>query len=523
MICRLAGFILDAGFHRRSCVSCHCVSKQLPASSPCSKRWEATFAGFAGGFLALTLLKFVNPVILDQRVAPPWNLAGALTDPWPVGWGYVLVALLAAAGVAICRLPGPRTASCGAGGNDITSTIPTLASAPKWVLWLPAVWLGWQFVAATQTVDAGLTAIVLKHFVAATACFYVGHFALGRIQRLGPVWVALLAAFVIMLAIGFRQHYGGLEQTRNFVEANEKTGWRDLSPEQRMDLVRQGVLIETSDGYTAQPELLKRLQKSRVFGTFAGYPNALAGAILLLFPALAVSAWRLTRGLPHTLRGVGLGLLSYMSLACLYWSGSKAGWLIGLALGLVAMLRLPLGRTLTYGLVAGVLLTGLAGFAVRYAGYFQKGATSVSARMHYWQAALETARDHPVLGSGPGTFGPMFKLKKQPEAEMARLAHNDYLEQASDSGVIGFLTYFALLVGSVGLLYRNSSIRSDWLPFSVWLGLAGWALQGFVEFSLYIPALAWLAFMFLGWLWSVPRQEIKSTTAQRLGSLRPIG
>ena len=468
------------------------------------------FAGFAGAFLALTLLKFVNPVILDHRIEQPRSLAGALTDPWPLGWGYILVALLAAASLVVCWRSGPRMTSSGVGRSNATSTTPNLAFAPKWMVWLPAVWLGWQFLAATQTVDAGLTAIVLKHFVAVTTCFYVGHFALGRIHHLGPIWVALLAAFAIMLATAFRQHYGGLEQTRNFVEANEKTHWRDLSPEQRMELVRQGVLIESSDGYTAQPELLKRLQKSRVFGTFAGYPNALAGAILLLFPVLAVSVWRLMASLPRIVRGVALGLLSYMSLASLYWSGSKAGWLIGLALGLVAMLRLPFKRTFTYCLIAGVLLTGLAVFAIRYVGYFQKGATSVSARLNYWQVALETARDHPLFGSGPGTFGPMFKLRKQPEAEMAHLTHNDYLEQASDSGVIGFLAYSACLIGSIGLLYRNSSIRSDWLLFAMWLGLTGWVLQGFVEFSLYIPALAWLAFTFLGWLWSVqpPRNQI---------------
>jgi hypothetical protein len=40
----------------------------------------------------------------------------------------------------------------------------------------------------------------------------------------------------------------------------------------------------------------------------------------------------------------------------------------------------------------------------------------------------------------------------------------------------------------------------DWEAFAVWLGMLGWALQGFVEFGLYIPALAWPAFVMLGWL-----------------------
>jgi len=40
----------------------------------------------------------------------------------------------------------------------------------------------------------------------------------------------------------------------------------------------------------------------------------------------------------------------------------------------------------------------------------------------------------------------------------------------------------------------------DWTTFGVWVGVLGWALQGLVEFGLYIPALAWPAFALLGWL-----------------------
>ena len=39
--------------------------------------------------------------------------------------------------------------------------------------------------------------------------------------------------------------------------------------------------------------------------------------------------------------------------------------------------------------------------------------------------------------------------------------------------------------------------------FAIWLGAAGLAVQELVEFSLYIPALAWPFFLMLGWLWGV--------------------
>ena len=75
-----------------------------------------------------------------------------------------------------------------------------------------------------------------------------------------------------------------------------------------------------------------------------------------------------------------------------------------LLLGLMALLRVPFNKRLKVVLVAGVLLVGLAGFFWRHSVFFQKGATSVSARFDYWRAAVQTAKDNPLVGTGPGTF-----------------------------------------------------------------------------------------------------------------------
>ena len=79
---------------------------------------------------------------------------------------------------------------------------------------------------------------------------------------------------------------------------------------------------------------------------------------------------------------------------------------------------------------------------------------------------------------------------------------------ATLSGFFGFLSFSAFVFGSLAFLYRKSQV--DLVDFCVWLGLLGWTLQGFVEFGLYIPALAWPAFLFLGWLF---RPELNSTTS----------
>src|SRR5262249_10203927 len=136
-----------------------------------------------------------------------------------------------------------------------------------------------------------------------------------------------------------------------------------------------------------------------------------------------------------------IGLLMYGALACLFWSGSKSGWLIALVVAMAALLRQPLPKRVRFGILAILLVGGLLGFFVQYSSYFRRGAPSVSSRFDYWKAAVQVGIKHPVFGTGPGTFSAAYRQVKPPEAEMAQLTHNDYLEQASDSGWLGAITY----------------------------------------------------------------------------------
>jgi O-antigen ligase len=147
-----------------------------------------------------------------------------------------------------------------------------------------------------------------------------------------------------------------------------------------------------------------------------------------------------------------------------------------------------------------VVLAGLIGFGVKYASFFQKGATSVSARFDYWRAALATTQANPGFGTGPGTFGIPYARIKRPESEMSRLVHNDPLQQASDSGVIGFATFTTFLVGWVIWTRKKLGNPRENLRLATWLGILAWLLQGLMEFGLYIPAVAWTAFALMGWL-----------------------
>ena len=426
------------------------------------------FAGLFGAFLGLCLLKFGNPPVTEKWVESPdgvWEFL--LGYPWPIAWAYWLLALVGVAGVAVARRK---------------------SAAPWWLVALPVVWLVWQCLAASQSADPALTTLTLKHFAAGVLCFYLGYFSLSRVQRIWPFWLGLVCGFLLVLVVGWEQQFGGLKETRDYF-------FRDVYP--HMTVV--------------PPDYLKRMSSNRIFSTLL-YPNVLAGALLLLLPATLAALWQLRELLTAAARCFLIGLVGTAGLACLYWSGSKGGWLLMLLLGLVTLLRLPFSRRLKVLLVTGVLVIGLAGFFLKYATFFKKGATSVSARFDYWRAAVQTVKDKPLLGTGPGTFGIAYERIKRPESEMARLVHDDYLEQASDSGLVGMLAYALFISGALVRSFPRpgkapNNRPDDWLTFAVWLGVLGWSLQSFVEFGLYIPALAWPAFAFLGWLLGKPRAK----------------
>ncbi len=399
----------------------------------------------------MALIKFGNPVILDQHISAPANREELLLHAWPVAWGYALLAGVVLLGLRFWRWR---------------------ADVPAWLLTLPLVWLGWQGLSALQTVDLVLTAATLKHFVTCVAAFFMGVFAFSRVTSPRPFWTGLIGGFLVVLLVGWRQHFGGLEETRRY-------------------------FFGLPDWQNYPREFLEKVSSNRIYSTLF-YPNALAGVVILLLPISGSILWESGRLWPRSVRWIGTGVLGLLGLGCLYWSGSKAGWLLALAQGTAVFLRSRLERRIKQVVVVVLLLAGLAGFWSRYSDYFGRGARSVSARLDYWRAAWQTLQQKPLLGSGPGTFMVSYKALKLPESEMTRLVHNDFLEQGSDSGWVGLLSYLGWLAGGLTLLYRRSASNS-WEDFGIWLGLCGVALQSLVEFGLYVPAVSWPTFFLLGW------------------------
>ena len=457
----------------------------VPAPKPTARFFTAdAFTLFFGLLLGLAIFKFGNPVMLDANVSAPQSLAEAWGEPWPPHWGFWFLLPVAFVGICLAVIARPRW------------------PGTRWLWILPLAWFGWQLVSATRTVDGALTILTLAHFTGCFACYFMGAWWVSAPGRINWMLIGLLVAFVFCLVRATDQKLFEFPQGRQLLIEGERAGWTNFSAEVFSEMKGAGMIVTTNGVDMANPLLLAKFEKGRVHGTMV-YPNALAGIVLLLLPVLLSLAVNGTRRFRALTRAAAIALTLFLGGGSLFWTGSKSGWLIAIVMVAVWLFRLKWAVSWKWLALVLVMAVGLIAFSIRFQKYFAAGATSVSARFDYWQAAVQNTVEHPLFGSGPGTFQQPYALLKRPESEMARLTHNDYLEQFSDSGIIGGLSYALWIVLLLATLARRVWRNSSPLHFAVGVGLLGFFLQGVSEFGLYVPALAWTAFALAGALLSL--------------------
>lgn len=68
-------------------------------------------------------------------------------------------------------------------------------------------------------------------------------------------------------------------------------------------------------------------------------------------------------------------------------------------------------------------------------------------RLNLWKTSLAMVADNPFFGVGPGLFSEMFPLYKAPGFyDTSTHAHNDHINVAANSGLLGFLAWAALWI-----------------------------------------------------------------------------
>ncbi|HCG99146.1 MAG: hypothetical protein A2074_07430 [Candidatus Aquicultor primus] len=120
-------------------------------------------------------------------------------------------------------------------------------------------------------------------------------------------------------------------------------------------------------------------------------------------------------------------------------------------------------------IIAGILIVLIALFALlptdnlekRFVSTFAFSEGSVSTRIEIWKASLSMVADRPLTGFGLEQMGywfPLFKTERHskiaPSAVTDR-THNDFLQTAVDSGLLGLLFFLWMIIAVALSLYRG--------------------------------------------------------------------
>jgi O-antigen ligase/tetratricopeptide (TPR) repeat protein len=197
----------------------------------------------------------------------------------------------------------------------------------------------------------------------------------------------------------------------------------------------------------------------RIFSTY-GNPNFFADFLVITFPIL------LTQWLKDRSRWTLIPLMG-MLLVDLIATGTKGAWL-GFALviflfGVVAFAFFKEAVAPFKKLIISVVAIGVLGFLGYTARDLESRVVSVNFRLFTWEATWEMIMTQPLIGTGVGSFPPVYPAFRRPPIFHIEGKHNtetdhaedEYLEELMDNGILGFGIFIWLIFSTLFIGFRS--------------------------------------------------------------------
>ncbi len=210
------------------------------------------------------------------------------------------------------------------------------------------------------------------------------------------------------------------------------------------------------------------------------------------------------RGLHWCMIPPGLGLLLIaMTLFAAESRGATLTWLLLMPIAMWAGYRNTHNKTAIM-LVLAIALTGylgvsnLLGLNVAQRPLNLEQDASTSARLQLWKSATQIALDHPITGTGWGTFAAQYPAYRDPleNTTAGKFVHNDYIQFAAEGGIPALILLLGILAGL--LLQLRCSFASKQNPDTLeatglLLGVLALFMQAGVNFIFYFAFMNILA------------------------------
>jgi O-antigen ligase/tetratricopeptide (TPR) repeat protein len=252
----------------------------------------------------------------------------------------------------------------------------------------------------------------------------------------------------------------------------------------------------------------------RWYATFY-WPNPFAAFVLLVLPLALVRVLHAPRMRDTFAHGFTAALL----LVALVFTYSRGAWIV---LGAVTCFGAIILRPRRWGTVIAriAMLAAFTGVVVaalphtvasvtapgtlvtRATSIVDRSDYSIQGRLNFWRAGLAIFRDHPLVGTGPGTFAIVHAAYQKDVRYYARDAHNFYIQILAEMGVIGLgaLLVLGLSIWTMwGRTLRAAQGKEEYpLLVGVGLGVLAFSLHSAFDMDWMFPAIPAMAFGLIG-------------------------
>jgi hypothetical protein len=337
-------------------------------------------------------------------------------------------------------------------------------------------------------VDYGVLLILIGHVLSTAYVFYVvgdrrsalnltfewaglfvawrifRHLSLDRLQAIQILQVVTTIS-VGLAVMGIWQHHVFYPEQAAWYRGERSALDKALAEPEGMGLFRvseivarfqsKGIPLEGTDRVLWENRLLS---SSEPFATFS-LANTLAGVLaasLVLVIGQAVSARSFRR--PSSVTAIIVPLLqATVILYCLVLTKSRSAWagaVMGLVIVAICRLRTSAAMKILQWSFLGAAFVGLIVGIAAFSGALDKkvifeSSRSLQCRFFYWTGAIETIKEAPLTGAGPGNFRQVYLKHKADEwSEEIRDPHNFLLESWSAGGILGFVGLLMFIWGS---------------------------------------------------------------------------
>ncbi|MDI6642041.1 MAG: tetratricopeptide repeat protein [Elusimicrobiota bacterium] len=206
------------------------------------------------------------------------------------------------------------------------------------------------------------------------------------------------------------------------------------------------------------------------------------------------------------------------TLAAIYFTKTRAAW-IGLAVSIVIFGIINLGsKKMKITFISISAVTFIVFVIITWQVWLRHQAHPV-----IWRDTLNMWLHYPVFGTGHGTFHINFPRYASPQllkiwpqkAAIINDAHNEYIQILSETGIVGFAIFVAILLGFFkhGLKLRTELFQSD--PRSSYIvagsisSVAGIIVQNFFSVDMRFIISAFYMFLVMGILYSYETKYYK--------------